>query len=186
MGWSALFIAHSLVQVSLNITIRSSLTSLLKQVRPTGLCVATAVESIDHCRVQMSLNSTAPVARYSFVRHEVLGGGLVVPVLSALAGAGSPLACATTISFFGFAGEILKLRGGKSPASAAWGECSEAERSGGEGNKEGPDRHCGLRWSSWDGRPSLIVAAAALMAITNLRFCEARAVRLLGTRSSRA
>jgi hypothetical protein len=51
-----------------------------------------------------------------------LGGGLVVPVLSALAGAGSPLACATTISFFGFAGEILKLRGGKSPASAAWGE----------------------------------------------------------------
>jgi len=122
VGWSALFIAHSLVQVSLNITIRSSLTSLLKQVRPTGLCVATAVELIAHCRVQVSLNSTAPVARYSFVRHEVLGGGLVVPVLSALAGAGSPLACATTISFFGFAGEILKLRGGKSPASAAWGE----------------------------------------------------------------
>jgi hypothetical protein len=79
------------------------------------------VELIAHCRVQVSLNSTAPVARYSFVRHEFLGGGLVVPVLSALAGAASPLAYATTISFFGFAGEILKLREGKSPASAAWG-----------------------------------------------------------------
>ena len=43
------------------------------------------------------------------------------------------------------------------------GECSEAERSGGEGNKEGPDRHCGLRWSSWDGRPSSIVAAVAAL-----------------------
>jgi hypothetical protein len=32
-----LLIAHSLVQVSLNITIPSSLTSLLKQARPAGL-----------------------------------------------------------------------------------------------------------------------------------------------------
>ena len=36
-GFCELFIAHSLVQLSLNITIPSSLTSLLKQARPAGL-----------------------------------------------------------------------------------------------------------------------------------------------------
>jgi hypothetical protein len=36
-GFCELLIAHSLVQVSLNITIPSSLISLLKQARPPGL-----------------------------------------------------------------------------------------------------------------------------------------------------
>jgi hypothetical protein len=38
-------------------------------------------------------------------------------------------------------------------------ECSEADRSGGERSKEGPDRHCGLRSTNWGGSPNPIVAA---------------------------
>ena len=62
------------------------------------------VELIAHCSVQVSLNSTAPVARYFFVRHE---GGVAVALISGVSGAIFPLAWPMMVSSFRFADETL-------------------------------------------------------------------------------
>src|SRR4051812_14422353 len=70
---SALFIAHSWVQTSLNRMTPSWALSLVRQLRPTTeSLLLTLVEFIAHSWVQTSLNSTAPVSRYSLVRHVVV------------------------------------------------------------------------------------------------------------------
>ena len=63
------------------------------------------MELIAHCLVQVSLNSTAPVARYCFVRHVFLEGGVAVAVISGFSGAIFPLAWPMMVSSFRFADE---------------------------------------------------------------------------------
>ncbi len=109
------FIAHSFVQVSLNITTPFSPLSLVKQLGLAALRLATLVELIAQSFVQTSLNCTAPVARYCFVRQalpaETAGVETVEPATAARfpgAAATCVLACMGAISLsFGFAKDTL-------------------------------------------------------------------------------
>src|SRR5262249_29065268 len=69
--WPDVFIAHSLVQVSLNMTMPLWSALLVRQARPAE-DFFTSVELIAHSLVQTSRNITAPVSRYSLVRQGVV------------------------------------------------------------------------------------------------------------------
>ena len=67
---SSVFMAHSLVQRSLNSTTPLEFVSLARQVPPTvAVLLVSLVELIAHSLVQVSRNRTAPVSRYSLIRH---------------------------------------------------------------------------------------------------------------------
>src|SRR5882757_13900 len=93
--WSTVFIAHSFVQVSLNMTMPLWLLSLVKQPgAKDDTFFSTWVELIAHSFVQMSRNFTVPVSRYSLVRQVVVPAvagvdAAVLARLTGLTGAGS-------------------------------------------------------------------------------------------------
>src|SRR5947209_2259427 len=72
---SAVFIAHSPVQVSLNMTTPCS-SCLVRQLATTAVCFSTCVELIAHSWLQVSRKLTAPVSRYSLDKQVAVAGGM--------------------------------------------------------------------------------------------------------------
>src|SRR4051794_41896066 len=83
--------------------------SLVRQLRPTTeSLLLTLVEFIAHSWVQTSLNSTAPVSRYSLVRHVVVAAVAGVETGATVA---APASCAGGGVFAALGGGLPSLGG---------------------------------------------------------------------------